>query len=94
MEIWQANTHGRYTHPNDDNVAPLDENFEGFAVIHSDDVGCYNLKTIKPVIDRALEKDPDNRFANGAEFAAAVRACLAHVEGVNGPAQILGQAAG
>lgn len=48
LEIWQANTHGRYTHPNDDNDAPLDENFEGFAVIHTDDDGGYNLKTIKP----------------------------------------------
>lgn len=48
LEIWQANTHGRYTHPNDDNDAPLDENFEGFAVVHTDDDGCYNLKTIKP----------------------------------------------
>ncbi len=48
LEIWQANTFGRYTHPNDDNPAPLDPNFEGFAVVHTDDAGCYNLKTIKP----------------------------------------------
>jgi len=48
LEIWQANTFGRYTHPNDDNPAPLDPNFEGFAVVHTDDDGRYNLKTIKP----------------------------------------------
>ncbi len=48
IEIWQANTHGRYTHPNDDNPAPLDPNFEGFAVVQTDDDGYYNLKTIKP----------------------------------------------
>src|ERR1044072_1416932 len=24
VEIWQANTHGRYTHPSDHNPAPLD----------------------------------------------------------------------
>ena len=24
VEIWQANTHGRYTHPSDTNPAPLD----------------------------------------------------------------------
>ena len=48
LEIWQANTHGRYTHPNDDNKAPLDPNFEGFAVVNTDDEGRYNLKTIKP----------------------------------------------
>ena len=48
LEIWQANTFGRYTHANDDNTAPLDENFEGFAVVETDDDGYYNLKTIKP----------------------------------------------
>ena len=32
LQIWQANTFGRYVHPNDDNSAPLDECFEGFAV--------------------------------------------------------------
>ena len=48
MEIWQANMHGRYTHPNDQHDAPLDENFEGFAMIETDDDGYYNLKTIKP----------------------------------------------
>ena len=48
MEIWQANSHGRYTHPNDTYDAPFDENFEGFAVIETDDDGYYNLKTIKP----------------------------------------------
>ena len=48
IEIWQANSHGRYTHPNDDNPAPLDPCFEGFAVIETDSDGAYSLKTIKP----------------------------------------------
>ena len=48
LEIWQANSHGRYTHPNDQHDAPLDDNFEGFAVIETDGNGDYNLKTIKP----------------------------------------------
>ena len=48
LEIWQANSFGRYRHPNDDNPAPLDDNFEGFAVVHTDDDGRYNLKTVKP----------------------------------------------
>src|SRR5436190_5164703 len=29
LEIWQANAHGRYTHPSDHNPAQLDPNFEG-----------------------------------------------------------------
>src|ERR1700752_1022620 len=32
VELWQANSYGRYTHPSDTNPAPLDPNFEGFAV--------------------------------------------------------------
>ncbi len=48
VEIWQANTHGRYTHPSDTNPAPLDPNFEGFAVLTTDAEGRYRIKTIKP----------------------------------------------
>src|SRR5881296_3986390 len=48
VEIWQANTHGRYTHPSDTNPAPLDPNFEGFAVLTTDAEGRYRFKTIKP----------------------------------------------
>jgi protocatechuate 3,4-dioxygenase, beta subunit len=48
VEIWQANSHGRYTHPLDANSAPLDPNFDGFAVVHTDRDGRYGLKTIKP----------------------------------------------
>ena len=48
IEIWQANTHGRYTHPSDTNPAPLDPNFEGFGVQVTDAEGRYRFKTIKP----------------------------------------------
>ena len=48
VEIWQANTHGRYTHPSDRNPAPLDPNFEGFAVLRTDAEGRYRFRTIKP----------------------------------------------
>ena len=48
VEIWQANTHGRYTHPSDTNPAPLDPNFEGFAVLTTDAEGRYRIKTVKP----------------------------------------------
>jgi protocatechuate 3,4-dioxygenase beta subunit len=29
VEMWQANSHGRYTYPSDPNPAPLDPNFDG-----------------------------------------------------------------
>ena len=48
VELWQANTHGRYTHPSDTNPAPLDPNFEGFAIQDTDAEGRYRFKTIKP----------------------------------------------
>lgn len=48
VELWQANTHGRYTHPSDTNPAPLDPNFEGFAVQDTDAEGRYRFKSIKP----------------------------------------------
>src|SRR5947209_645616 len=48
VEIWQANTHGRYTHPSDPNPSPLDPNFEGSAVVTTDGEGRYHFKTIKP----------------------------------------------
>src|SRR3981189_507177 len=47
-EVWQANTHGRYTHPSDPNPSPLDPNFEGSAVVTTDGEGRYHFKTIKP----------------------------------------------
>ena len=48
VEIWQANAHGRYTHPSDHNPAPLDPNFEGGATLSSDLDGRYRFMTIKP----------------------------------------------
>ena len=48
VDIWQANTYGRYTHPSDHNSAPLDPNFEGSATLSTDNDGRYRFKTIKP----------------------------------------------
>jgi protocatechuate 3,4-dioxygenase beta subunit len=48
LEIWQANAAGRYTHPSDQNPAPLDPNFGGYATIQSDAEGRYRFKTVKP----------------------------------------------
>ena len=48
IEVWQANSAGRYTHPADRNPAPLDPNFDGFAAIKTDADGRYRFSTIKP----------------------------------------------
>jgi protocatechuate 3,4-dioxygenase beta subunit len=49
VEVWQANTHGRYTHRSDPNTqAPLDPNFHGYAQLRTDRDGRYAITTIKP----------------------------------------------
>ncbi|MBS0424128.1 MAG: protocatechuate 3,4-dioxygenase [Proteobacteria bacterium] len=48
IEIWQADANGRYRHPRDPNPAKADENFQGWAVIHSDENGLFRFKTVTP----------------------------------------------
>ncbi len=48
IEIWQANSAGRYAHRVDNHLAPLDPNFDGFGRCMTDSGGWYRLITIKP----------------------------------------------
>ena len=48
VELWQANTFGRYNHPSDTNPAPLDPDFQGYGVQLTDREGRYRFTTIKP----------------------------------------------
>ena len=48
VEIWQANAHGRYNHPADTSVAPLDPTFIGFGRSGTNEDGSYWFETIKP----------------------------------------------
>jgi protocatechuate 3,4-dioxygenase beta subunit len=48
IEIWQANSKGRYAHPVDRSPAPLDPNFQGFGTQLTDADGRYRFRTIKP----------------------------------------------
>jgi protocatechuate 3,4-dioxygenase beta subunit len=48
VQIWQADTNGRYSHPSDPNPALLDTNFQGYGVQTTDAEGRYHFKTIKP----------------------------------------------
>lgn len=48
IEIWQANTHGRYAHPWDNSRRALDPNFQGYGTQVTDAQGRYRFKTIKP----------------------------------------------
>lgn len=48
LEIWQANSAGRYIHQRDQHPAPLDPNFTGAGRTITDDNGEYFFTTIKP----------------------------------------------
>lgn len=48
LEIWQANSHGRYNHPEDRRNLPLDAGFEGFGRASTDSDGCARFSTVKP----------------------------------------------
>jgi protocatechuate 3,4-dioxygenase alpha subunit len=49
LEIWQANTAGRYRHPDDNRDLALDDGFTGFGRTVSDfETGAYRFETVKP----------------------------------------------
>lgn len=49
LEIWQANSEGRYHHPADTQAKQLDDDFRGWGRAGSDfKTGVYNFHTIKP----------------------------------------------
>jgi len=48
IEIWQANSVGRYHHPADIPGPGLDNGFTGFARSETDEVGRFFFQTVKP----------------------------------------------
>ncbi|MDI4635806.1 protocatechuate 3,4-dioxygenase subunit beta [Pelomonas sp. V22] len=48
IEVWQANAGGRYRHPRDQYLAPLDPNFGGCGRVMTDAQGYYFIRTIRP----------------------------------------------
>jgi protocatechuate 3,4-dioxygenase beta subunit len=48
IEVWQANSSGRYVHQGDQHPAPLDPNFSGAGRCLTDDEGRYRFVTVKP----------------------------------------------
>ena len=48
VDIWQANAAGRYSHPHDRNKAPLDPNFQGWAIVPSGKEGKFRFRSVKP----------------------------------------------
>ncbi len=48
IEIWQANTHGKYTHPEDQQDKPTEPGFLGYGRTSTVEDGSFHFKTIKP----------------------------------------------
>lgn len=48
VEIWQAGASGRYSHPRDHNLAPLDADFQFWGKTTTDKDGRYQFKTVIP----------------------------------------------
>lgn len=48
VEIWQADTNGRYRHERDNRTAPVDPGFQGWGEATSGANGHYGFRTVKP----------------------------------------------
>lgn len=48
VDIWQANSYGRYDHEDDPAAVPDDPNFQGWGMVKTDAEGRYAFTTIKP----------------------------------------------
>ena len=48
IEIWQANSFGKYAHPEDEQEKPLDPGFSGFGRCPTDAKGAFVFRTVKP----------------------------------------------
>ncbi|MBI3477100.1 MAG: protocatechuate 3,4-dioxygenase subunit alpha [Acidobacteria bacterium] len=48
LEIWQANSHGKYAHREDAQDKPLENGFTGFGRVPTDQDGVFRFATIKP----------------------------------------------
>jgi protocatechuate 3,4-dioxygenase alpha subunit len=48
VEVWQANSHGRYAHPEDTRDLPLEASFRGYGRSLTDADGAFRFRTIKP----------------------------------------------
>lgn len=48
LEIWQANSHGKYAHPEDTQAKPLEPAFRGYGRIPVNSEGAFRFTTIKP----------------------------------------------
>ena len=52
VEIWHADSNGRYHHPRDGNAGQRDMNFQGYGAVRTGADGGYRFQTIRPAAYR------------------------------------------
>jgi len=68
IDLWQANSFGKYHHPHDTNLAPVDEHFQAWAIIQSGSEGRFKFKTVMPgayPLSRSQQRTPHIHFKIG-----------------------------
>jgi protocatechuate 3,4-dioxygenase alpha subunit len=99
LEVWQANSYGKYSHPEDLQDKQIDPGFNGFGRIPTDTDGRFRFVTIKP----GVTPGPDNTLqAPHIVVAVFMRGMLRHLytriyfsdEAVNATDPILGRIEG
>jgi protocatechuate 3,4-dioxygenase, alpha subunit len=48
VEIWQANSRGKYASPEDAQAKPVEQGFRGYGRSLTDEAGAFRFRTIKP----------------------------------------------
>jgi protocatechuate 3,4-dioxygenase alpha subunit len=77
IEIWQANAHGRYYHPRDDQERPLDPRFTGFGRAVADfETGLWWFETVKPSVVTGRHGRPMAPHVNAIVFARGINMVL------------------
>lgn len=61
IDLWQANSFGKYHHPHDNSDAPIDEHFQSWAIIQSGKEGKFRFKTVMPGAYPYQAKPEDQR---------------------------------
>ena len=75
IEIWQANSYGRYNHPDDKQEKPLDPSFTGWGRSGTDKNCLFRFETIKP---GPVPGAQDNVQAPHINVAVFARGMLLH----------------
>ena len=68
IEIWQANSFGKYAHPEDQQDKPLDSGFTGFGRCATDAEGRFGFRTVKPGPVRSSTETPQAPHINVSIF--------------------------